>query len=441
MLKKIGGNMQGKSTILNKHKQISIQAICTPNHAPQNPHHKTRNPKPETRTTYLTFLLIFIFFALLPNIGSAQTDTIPKERNWTLNGYVKYMQTISFQQIDKNWSTDNLLHNRLNFNWNINSNLTFNTQLRNRIFYGETVTNFPQYSKIINQENGYLDMSDIIFKGNSIFMHSTIDRLYFDYNYKKMQITIGRQRINWGQTFAWNPNDLFNSASFFDFDYEEKPGSDAVRVQFYPSYSSKFDIVAKLDNNNKVTTAALYRFNKWNTDIQFLGGYFEERDYVIGAGFSGSLFKGGLRGELSYFHPKDNFNDTIGKLVASLGYDFTFSNSLMIQLEGLYNGYGKKSGDFNLSQFYFMQISPQNLSLTKFSYMANISYPLTPLLNLRVSAMYNPNDNSIYFGPSADYSLKDNLELSVYTQYFTSETSIEKGGQGGFLYWRLKWSF
>ena len=88
-----------------------------------------------------------------------------------------------------------------------------------------------------------------------------------------------------------------------------------------------------------------------------------------------------------------------------------------------------------------MQMSPQNLSLTQFSYMANISYPITPLLNLTLAAMYNPNDNSVYFGPSVDYSLKENLELSVYTQYFTSETPVEEGGQGGFLYWRLKWSF
>lgn len=351
------------------------------------------------------------------------------------------MQTISFQEMDGNWATDNLLHNRLNFNWNINSNLTFNTQVRSRIFYGETVTNFPQYSEIINHESGFLDMSDILFEGNSIFMHSTIDRFYFDYNYKKWQVTVGRQRINWGQTFAWNPNDLFNSASFFDFDYEEKPGTDAVRVQFYPNYSSQFDFVVKLDNNEKITTAGLYRFNKWGYDIQLLGGYYEERDFVLGAGFSGSLLKGGLRGEVSYFHSEENFTDTTGTFVASVGYDYTFSNSLMIQVEALYNGYGKKSGDFNLGEFYFMQMSPQNLSLTKLSYMANISYPLTPLLNVRISAMYNPNDNSVYFGPSADYSLKSNLELSVYTQYFTSQTPIEQGGQGGFLYWRLKWSF
>ena len=385
------------------------------------------------------YILILFFAVSIVSVSIKAQET--KQRNWTLNGYVKYMQTISFTEIDKDWMTDNLIHNRLNFNWNINNKLTFNTQMRNRIYYGETVSNFPKYSEIIDYEKGFLDMSFIVFEGKSVFMQSTFDRLYLDYNFNKFQVTVGRQRINWGQTFVWNPNDLFNSYSFFDFDYEEKPGSDAVRVQFYSTYSSKLDVVIKLDHENKMTAAALYRFNKWSYDIQFLGGYYSETDLVIGGGFSGSLLKGGLRGELSYFHPKDSFSDTTGTFVMSLGYDYTFTNSLMLQFEALYNGYGKQSGDFNIAEFYFMQMSPQNLSLTEYSFMGQASYPITPLFNATISAMYNPNDNSIYFGPSADYSLKDNLELSIYTQYFTSQTPVEEGGKGAFLYWRLKWSF
>lgn len=383
---------------------------------------------------------VVILLILVSLSGFAQDDQ-SRQRNWTLNGYVKFMQTISFQEIDKGWMTDNLLHNRLNFNWNINGNFTFNVQMRNRIFYGETVSSFPEYPEIINRENGFMDLSFIVFEGKSVFMQSTFDRVYLDYNIKNVQITVGRQRINWGQTFVWNPNDLFNSYSFFDFDYEEKPGSDALRFQFYPNYSSKLDVVVKLDYNTKVTAAALYRFNKKSYDIQVLGGYYAETDYVIGAGFSGNLFRGGLRGEGSYFHPKDNFSDTTGTFVMSLAYDYTFKNSLMLQLEALYNGYGETSGDFNLAEFYFMQLTPQSLSLTEFSFMGQMSYPITPLFNVIFSCMYSPNDNSFYLGPSVIYSLKDNLELSVYTQYFTSSTPADEGGKGVFLFWRIKWNF
>jgi hypothetical protein len=215
---------------------------------------------------------------------SAQDD-IPKQKNWSLNGYVKFMQTISFQRIDENWMTDNLIHNRLIFNWNITGNLTFNTQMRNRIFFGETVTNFQQYPDIVDRDNGLADMTFNVFEGKSVFMNSTFDRLYLDYNLGKFQFTVGRQRINWGQTFVWNPNDLFNAYSFFDFDYEEKPGSDAVRIQFYPSYSSKLEVAVKVDSGKNVTAAALYRFNVKGYDIQVLGGYYAGTDFTVGAGF------------------------------------------------------------------------------------------------------------------------------------------------------------
>ena len=382
---------------------------------------------------------LFVVILLLLTFGLQAQDG--KIKNWSLNGYLKYMQTISFQKVNENWLTDNTIHNRLIFNWYITKNLTFNTQMRNRIFFGETVSNFPQYKELVDNDNGFVDMSWNIFETKSVFMNSAFDRLYLDYNINKFEITVGRQRINWGQSFIWNPNDLFNTYSFFDFDYEEKPGSDAVRLQFYPSFSSRIDVAVKIDSANNVTTALLYGFNKWSYDIQFLGGYYNNSDVVVGAGFSGTLFKGGLFGEVSWFHPVRHFGDTSGTFVASLGYSYTFSNSLMLQVEGLYNGYGVKSGDFNFREFYFMQLSAQNLSLTKFSLFFQGSYPVMPLLNVNFSMIYNPNDNSWYLGPSLAYSLMENFEISGYAQYFTSSTPAAQGGRGTFIYWRLKWSF
>lgn len=386
---------------------------------------------------------IMFFLLLLSTIFSvtAQENEPAKQRNWTLNGYLKYLSSASFQKINENWMTDNLIHNRLNFNWNINNNLTFNTQVRNRIYFGETVTNFPGYSDFIDSETGFIDMSWTLFSANSIFMVTQIDRLYLDYNFNKFQFTVGRQRVNWGQTFVWNPNDLFNTYSFFDFDYEEKPGSDAVRFQFYPTYSSKLDIVAKLDHDHNITAAALYRFNKWQTDFQFIGGYYEETDWVIGAGWSATLLDGGLRGEITGFFPDKDFSDTTATVVASLGYDYTFKNSLMVLVEALYNGYGKKSGGFNLPEFYFMNLSPKNLSLNRWSVLTQLSYPVTPLLKGTFALMYSPNDNSFFIGPSAEYSLTENLYLDFFVQYFTSDTPVDLGGKGCFLFWRFKWSF
>ena len=120
--------------------------------------------------------------------------------------------------------------------------MTFTAEARTRLFYGETVKTFPQYADIIDHDEGYLvDLSGVVSEGNSYFIHSGIDRLNVDWSSGKWQMRLGRQRINWGQTFVWNPNDIFNAYSFFDFDYEERPGSDAALVRYYAGATSSIE--------------------------------------------------------------------------------------------------------------------------------------------------------------------------------------------------------
>lgn len=119
------------------------------------------------------------------------------------------------------------------------------------------------------------------FEGKSYVLNIAIDRLWLDFTHKNFQATLGRQRINWSQTFVWNPNDLFNTYSYFDFDYEEKPGSDAVRLQYFTSASSKAELLVKAGKDKKVTAAALYRFNKWKYDFQGLAGIFNPLNNMV----------------------------------------------------------------------------------------------------------------------------------------------------------------
>ena len=147
------------------------------------------------------------------------------------------------------------------------------------------------YAGLIGDDDGVVDMSWNIIEEQSFLFNTTIDRLWLDLHYDKFQITLGRQRINWGQTFVWNPNDIFNAYSYFDFDYVERPGSDAIRFQYFPSSSSVAEVALKVDDENDITAAGLWRFNLWNYDIQFLAGLMNSEDVVIGAGWSGSHWK------------------------------------------------------------------------------------------------------------------------------------------------------
>ena len=385
-------------------------------------------------------LLKWLPFLMIPfTVNLNGQDTI--QHNWSLNGYITNMQSFIFQNIDGDWTIDNLIHNRLNFKW-VSKSGSIKTvlELRNRFIIGESVKADPDYGKMINTDNGYVKLSDNISTGNSYIFNSRIDRGYIDYTIDKFQVTIGRQRINWGQCYTWNPNDLFNAYSFFDFDYIEKPGSDAIRLQYYNTNTSAFEFAIKADNYHKLTSAVLYRFNKWNYDIQFLGGILNQQDYVIGTGWSGNIKGASFRGEVSYFQPKYNFADTSGILVVSLGTDYTFKNSFMLQFEMLYNQ-NRSSGISNFVDFYNMSLSAKNLSFTKITLMLQGSYPITPLFNVSLAGMYFPKLNGIFLGPSFTWSLTKNIDFSLITQSFAGQLVKGQTEHFNFAFLRLKWNF
>ena len=128
-----------------------------------------------------------------------------------------------FEKINGPWTIDNLFHNRLNFKAGYGSHLNASLEVRNRLLFGETVKYFPGYSQMIGQDRGWADFSWNLASDTSFILNTSIDRVFIDLNFGKFQATIGRQRINWGMNYVWNPNDIFNAYSFFDFDYVLRP--------------------------------------------------------------------------------------------------------------------------------------------------------------------------------------------------------------------------
>lgn len=359
----------------------------------------------------------------------------------SVDGYLSEMPSFMFQEWKGNWRVDNLIHNRLNLKWNNSSNdFSAVVEIRNRLMIGESVRDIPKYPQMANIDNGVVKLSVNIASGNSYVLNTRVDRAYIDYSKEKLQIRVGRQRINWGQCMVWNPNDLFNSSSFLDFDYIEKPGSDAVRIQYYPGSTSVFELAIKADHNNKITSAALFRFNKWNYDLQFLGGVVDGQDLILGAGWSGNILGASFRGEFSYFHPTQEFADTSGLFSISLGGDYTFRNSLVIQAEMLYQS-SKKSLLTNFAGYYNMTLSPKKLSFTDFSLMIQGNYPITPLVNISAAIMYFPEIDGYYIGPSLAWSVMENMEFSVIIQSFTGKFTRERNDCLNMGFMRLKWNF
>jgi len=373
---------------------------------------------------------IISLFLLISSINTyAQIST---------NGYISNMQMVSITKPDSAWGNVNTAQNRLNFKYNYKNLFSSGIEIRNRLFFGQDVLLNPNYSTNTNNDGGIINASVLVFDYSSAFMISKLERAWVNYNYKKTSITIGRQRINWGQTFVWNPNDIFNSYSFFDLDYEEREGSDAFRFQYFNSSTSRFETAIKADTANNITAALLYAFNYNNTDLQFLAGLYNSNDYVLGASATGNLFNGAIRFESSYFHPKTNFTDSSGIFVASLGYDYMFNKSLFFQSELLFNSNGNvKNLNSDIISITMISPSAKMLSPTQWSFFSMASYPINPITSLSTSFMIFPEIKSAFIGPSFSYSISQNTSL-LLTYYLFSDFS---NNNLNFIFLRFKWNF
>lgn len=376
----------------------------------------------------------------------AQGDT----RNWTLSGYLKNMQTLLFfneaypdlsqGQLVDTFFQDNLIHNRLNFRWYPADKWTVRADLRTRVFYGSFVQASPGYGDQVDDvNNDYFDLSHVILNEEAWVMHTMLDRLYLEYVNDKLEIRLGRQRINWGISTVWNPNDIFNAFAFTDFDYEERPGSDALRVKYYTGFASSVEVaVSAFDDFDEATFAGLWKFNQWAYDFQVLAGY-TRGDLAMGGGWAGNILDAGLKGEFTYFLPVGDHGAN-ASFSATLGLDYSFSNSLYASLGYLYNSEGGTQN--SITGLFDFELSARDLYPYRHALFAQGSYPVTPLFNTGLAVIYSPvRANALFLNPTFTYSIRANWDLDLIGQIAFDREAEGYRSPLQAAFFRLKWSF
>ena len=388
------------------------------------------------------FLFLTSIFLLTPIIVRGQEENTPENlKKWELNGYIKDMVSLNFTP--DSTLVDNLIHNRLNFKWYPNENLSIVVEMRNRIFTGDLVKSIPQYSSFIDTNNDYFDLSVIPLDKNNLVMHSMIDRAYVEWTNEHWEIRAGRQRINWGTNVVWNPNDLFNAYSFFDFDYEERPGSDALRVTKYIGFASSVEVAVKMaDHHSNLVAAGLWKFNQWNYDFQLLSGV-ANGDFTLGAGWAGNIGNAGFKGEMTYFTPYENTPGVNTAFLGAFTVDYSFGNSSYLLGSYLFNSDGVTS--LNTQSTFLLSnqtLTARNLMPFRHSTIIQYSYQVHPLINTSLAIMNFPGDNALFINPGISMSMTKNLDLSLISQFFLNEDiNNDYKAIAKLLFTRIKWSF
>lgn len=366
-------------------------------------------------------------------------DTTEVEKKWFIDGYVKDLITVNLiRGFDSAW-VENQIHHRLNFKWYPNEKLSAFVEIRNRLFWGDFAKNIPVYDQLVDLNNDVVDLSVVIIDEGSWLLHSMIDRAYVEWNHNDWEVRFGRQRINWGVALVWNPNDLFNAFSFFDFDYEERPGSDGLRIKKYTGFASSIELASNITSEtDELTSAFLWKINKGQYDFQFLAGK-ALQDLAVGTGWAGNLGDAGFKGELTYLHPYSGDNDPA--FLASLSTDYSFESSLYLHGAFYLNTAGSQNPQFAFLSQRLGRLNVRNLSPYIVSTLFQTSYTFSPLINGGLAVIFYPGSNAMFLNPNASISLKRNLDLDVIGQFFFDTPNEDYKAVNKFLFVRFKWSY
>lgn len=382
--------------------------------------------------------------------------------DWEYGGYVKNLATYidgTYEGLPSDIGKfQDVFQGRLNLDWYPLYELNFSVRSRHVFTYQKNNYLTTGFFSQLSRNSYYFDLTWEEIEENDYTLFSEFDRLNMLWSSGDMEVTLGRQRIAWGTCLVWNPTDLFNAANILDFDYPERPGADAIRMQYYIDETSAIEFaISPGKTTEDVIYAGRYKTNFWNYDLSLLVGR-QLNTLRVGGSWSGDIAGGGFRGEIVYSKPDINIMLPIDPSLApyllpenfqkftldnpywtaAFSYDYTFENSLYLHTEWLYNELGatKNSGNRRVITLYTGELSPSRHSL-----FFEVAYDITPLLRGDIFFIVNPTDDSWIGAPSLAYSVATNWE--IYLLAFPSEgkSGSEFGGFPAQYFLRTQFSF
>lgn len=378
--------------------------------------------------------LIMIKFGISCILLTCFTSFIFSQKRFECGGYVSNLSLTATPQglNDVEWA--DFLNTRVNTTTYFSDSFLLTVQLRNQVIAGSNTNSIVN----IGSDRGLIDLTTGYSAKKNLLWQLQADRLFTEFTSGSWVITLGRQRINWSRTMVWNPNDIFNTYSYFDFDYVEKPGSDALRIQKYYGASSSVEGVLQADSTRKINGGLLWRTSYLHTDVQLLTAILNFTELCAGAGWEGSIGNVATRGELTYYH---QFNDSVNRanvVLASVGFDYLFNENLALQFEFLYND--KKTVINNMLELYQVPLSAKQLSLSEYNFYLGATYQINPISSLSVSGMYFTDQSGFFMMPSYQISLTENVSLNILFQHFNLN-QFNQRFKLNYLYCNVRWNF
>lgn len=321
---------------------------------------------------------------------------------------------------------------RLQLRGSLNERISFDLQYDNEIMLGDYLET-AQFSLLKRrQPDTYFDLSRIYVDNDTLYGGHSLYRAYVDFSLPEVSLRVGRQRIAWGTAMLWNPMDILNPFNPIQLERLERQGIDAALADWDYDALSRVSLVYARQQGGP-SSAVRWRSNLKGFDLSLMAGRFRG-DAIGGFDFAGQLGEIGVRGEITRTRSGRDGRFT----QAVVGADYTFSNTLSLNLELYYNGQGASdTPDYQFDRLLWGEIQ----SVGRRYLGGYLGYDITPLLRWDNFIIVNLGDDSFFLAPSLVYSLTDNLEGTAGVQAFSGDSGTEYGTFENLYHLQLQWFF
>lgn len=345
------------------------------------------------------------------------------------------------------WSPEDALQLRLNLGLRWGEGWALKAGLRAYAIYAPAVQTMPGYAASRFPAYNEVPAAGAWSPGGPVFVGVAADRLVIERSGPRIEVAVGRQRLNWAIASIWSSNDVFCRASPLDPSYPEKPGIDALRARWYPSPLSFLELVyAPASTWTDSGLGALCRFSVGSSDLQIGVGKIgyasrrkaaaEDQGFVC-AGWSGRLGEMGAVAEGSFFFPPGTPGgiDSVS-VAATVSADYLVPVvGILLRIEGHYTSRPLEADNGDA------MLTASGLSADPFSLSGELSaYPL-PWIRVAAGATWYVVAPSCTLEAGLSVSSRFNADLSLLWQSAWHEAAPSDRDWDHRLMVRLKWSF
>ncbi len=384
------------------------------------------------RNLYIPILILSILL-LLPEPSHPLELFRGEKGSITIGGSYKNL-TVTGRTISLQPFTSYLNRLRLDMDISLSDSILVKAIYDNEITLGSILKRDEFLLAKEEREDALFDLSRPIIDDSAFYWRHLLYRIYIKYSSDTFNLTLGRQRVAWGQARIWNPTDLFNPVSPVQIEGDQRLGVDAINLEYTLGALSGLNIVYVPRSKDKDTSKGVRLMtNLKGYDLSFILGEFRE-DRVVGFDFAGNIGDSGLRGEGVFTDQRDERD--FFRLV--LSWDYSFPNTLYILLEYLYNG-GNLGRGASLTAT--TEFSGEITTRERNFIAGHLGYDLTPLIRLSLSTIYDIDGDSIFISPAMTYNILSNIDWEIGLQAFDGDSDSEFGSLPNIYYTSIEWFF